>query len=240
MYRALLQEAKALNDPDVADAERIQLLSSLVCSSDKPEFLETAEAGRDAEQLYFHSDRIYDHNILHINFTSYDVRRETDIVNPKTSRRDVMCLRRLDDEEQPEDSEATPQPLPQQHQFLHARVLRIFHTNVIYRGRGSSDLRRRRFDFLLVRWFEFAESSPALNRLDRLILSPVGGEHSIGFLDPADVLRASHVVPRYSLGRRYPESDGSDRMYPNPHTTDRIVSKLARDWEDWSEYYANR
>lgn len=243
IYRCLLEEAQAAKVQG-ADATRNQLLESLVdASTNDPDFLNTDGACNDAEQVYLHSDRIYEHNIVNINYTSYDVRRETDIVNPKTSRRDVMCLRQTDDdtrnaEGHPSTSNSPPTPPP--HRFVHARVLKIFHTNVIYRGRGSLDLRRRRFDFLFVRWFKYQDDGPSTTSLDRVILTPLSNSDAVGFLDPANVLRASHIVPRYSLGRSTVDGQGSDRRYPDKRGSDPIISKLARDWEDWNEYYVNR
>lgn len=170
------------------------------------------------DQLYFHSDRLYQHNVLNINYTSYDVRRQTDIVNPKTTRRDVMCLRTLDEDERPSTA----------HHFIHARVLGAYHVNVVYKGRGASDLRKRRFDLLFVRWFEFCDKESQQKSLDRLRLVPLTRPNAVGFLDPSLVLRASHIVPRYSLGLLYPDG------------TQRIVSKFAKDGDDWREYLINR
>lgn len=247
IYSALLQEAEAAGSEDV-DERYSLLLRSLVKRCKEPGYLESAEAESDAGQIYFHAERIYEHSLLHINYTSYDVRRETDIVNPQTSRRDVMCLRQLDKEQDdaagsnhaPGESQPSSQPQSQLHRFLHVRVLGVFHANAIYRGRGSKDLRKRRFDFLLVRRFEFVESNSAHRQLDRLVLAAVDQENAIDFLDPSDVIRASHIIPRYMLGRRHPDSDGTDRLYPSWLASTRIVSKLAKDWEDWSEYYVNR
>lgn len=250
IYQSLLDEAR-LEEAGNANIPHIELLKSLVkTSTEEPDFLGTPEAISDAEKVYFHSDRLYEHNTLHINYTSYDLRRETDVINPKTSRRHVMCLRQAEDDpddapspeaqgHSPSSSSHSSQP-PPSHRFIHARVLGIFHTNVVYRGRGALDLRRRRFDFLFVRWFTFVEDEPAQGSLDRLELSPLSSPDAIGFLDPADVLRASHIIPRYALGPVYPDNDGSHRLYPSKGQSDPIVSKQARDWEDWVEYYVNQ
>ena len=251
IYQSLLDEAR-LDEAENANIPRIQLLQSLAKSStEETDFLDTPAAISDAEQVYFHSDRLYEHSTLHINYTSYDIRRETDVINPKTSRRNVMCLRQDEDVSDNASSPATPgrspsspspspEPSSPSHRFIHARVLGIFHSNVIYRGRGAADLHRRRFDFLFVRWFDFVESEPAQGGLDRLELFPLSDPDAIGFLDPADVVRASHIIPRYSLGLMYPDSGGSHRLYPGKCGSDPVVSRKARDWEDWIEYYVNR
>jgi hypothetical protein len=162
---------------------------------------------------------MYSHAIFHINYTSYDVRRDVDIINPKTSRRDLMCLRELEEEEKADVA----------HRFVYSRVLGIYHVNVIYRGRGAFDLRKRRFDFLWIRRYQALHSTSLPDSLDRLELIPLSKQDAVGFLDPADVLRASHIIPRFSLGQRYSRAPAS-----------RIASKLAKDQDDWNEYYANR
>ncbi|TEB27708.1 hypothetical protein FA13DRAFT_1634250 [Coprinellus micaceus] len=233
IYASLLKEAKT--PMAETSSTHIALLKSLVKSSTQDaDFFEAPNTGSDVDSIYFHSDRVYKHKVLHINYTSYDVRRETDIINPATSRRNVMSP------DIPHPLETLQSPSPPQHRFIHARVLAIFHVNVVYRGRGSWDLCKCRFDFLFVRWFTYADSNPALRRHDRVVLSPLKNTDAVGFLDPADVLRASHIVPRYSLGPLYPGSQGSNCLYPNKSGSDPIVSKLARDWEDWHEYYVNR
>jgi hypothetical protein len=130
-----------------------------------------------------------------------------------------MCLRELE-----EDEEAGAA-----HQFVYSRVLGVYHINIIYRGRGAVDLRKRCFDFLWIRRYQALDSSSSATSLDRLQLIPLAKQDAVGFLDPADVLRACHIIPRFSLGQRYLVAD-----------TSRIASKLAKDQDDWKEYYVNR
>lgn len=219
IYRQLLQEAESPNAP-AENARNVPLLQSLVHAHNLP----TSETDMtlrklDTEGIIIHSDRIYSHTIFHINYTSYDVRRDVDIINPKTSRRDLMCLRELEKEEEADVA----------HRFVYSRVLGIYHVNVIYRGRGAFDLRKRRFDFLWVRRYQALDSISSANSLDRLELIPIAKQDAVGFLDPADALRACHIIPRFSLGQKYSGADSS-----------RIMSKLAKDQDDWNEYYANR
>jgi hypothetical protein len=53
----------------------------------------------DTNKVLFKSDRMYKHNILQINHTTYDVRRSQDVINPRTSRRDIMLLANHDSNE---------------------------------------------------------------------------------------------------------------------------------------------
>jgi hypothetical protein len=149
VHHRLLEEERMLQDKD---EERIQLLESLLkeSSSSEDEVKPPSQShpppnSSDVERVYIHADRIYGHNILHINYTSYDVRQETDIVNPNTSRKDVMCLRSISKKEK---KSVPPSKL---HRFMYARVLGVYHVNVIYCGRGAVDLRKCRFDVLWVR-----------------------------------------------------------------------------------------
>lgn len=117
------------------------------------------------------------------------------------------------------------------HQFCYARVLGIFHTNVIYTGPGSKDFRSRRIDFLWVRWFEVLESRSAAigweqYTLDRVKFLPMADQDAFGFVNPADVLRACHIIPSFTDGRLHPERAA--------------MSRCAGDSDDWKCYYINR
>lgn len=97
--------------------------------------------------------------------------------------------------------------------------------NVIYTGPGMLDYTPRRIDFLWVRWYDHQEGqNPA--RLDQLSFPPVASEGTFGFVDPADVVRSCHVIPRFSKGRRHPSGTG--------------FSRLARDNRDWMAYNIGR
>jgi hypothetical protein len=93
--------------------------------------------------------------------------------------------------------------------FVYARVLGIYHVNATYTGPGSTHTNSRRFDFLWVRWFDGSKAPASDLSLQRLSLPTVADmSHSIDFLDPTDVLRAAHIIPRFSLGRKH--SDDPD------------------------------
>lgn len=62
--------------------------------------------------------------------------------------------------------------------------------------------------------------------LDRLKLLHIQGEGAFGFVDPDDVLRGCHIIPRFSMGQR--------------DTQEIEESKLAPFHDDWQEYYVNR
>jgi hypothetical protein len=221
IYQQLLQEAEESTAP-AEGVHKIPLLRSLVHAINLPASeTDTKHRQTDMDSIIIHSDRIYRHGILHMNFTRYDVRRDVDIINPRTSRRDLMCLREPEGKE-PADA----------HRFVYTRVLGIYHVNILYRGRGSLDLRKRRFDFLWIRRYQALEPTSSSNLLDRLQLLPLTNQDAVGFLDPANALRACHIIPRFAYGQKFAPANAANGS--------RIVSKLAKDQDDWNEYYVNR
>ena len=112
--------------------------------------------------VFFRKDCIYHHKLLWFHFTTYDVQRGTDIVNPGTSHCNVMLLANH------ADGSADSSDF---HHFLYAQVLGAYHVDVIYTGPGMCDYKACRFDFLWVRWFEVV--NPASSRWNNSTLDMV-------------------------------------------------------------------
>jgi hypothetical protein len=168
--------------------------------------------------IHFKGDRMYSHNILRVNYTTYDVRRSQDVINPNTDHKDIMVLSAQD-------------PDSSHHEFDYARVIGIFHVNVIYTGPGMVDYRSRRLDFLWVRWFENLDDVPASKgwetaQLDTLRFLPMSDDDAFGFLDPSQVLRASHLIQSFMADRRHMDGRG--------------ISECAQNTQDWHQYLVNR
>lgn len=185
------------------------LLPRILCDFD-----DTGHGTSDAlDKIFFHNDRLYEHHICRINYTTYDVRRAQDVVNARTSHCNVMVL-------------ASQGP----HRFHFARVLGIYHANVIYTGAiaGRCNYQPTRLEFLWVRWYK--QGSVAYSwedcLLDRLSFPPLDDINSFGFIDPLNVLRSCHVLPRFSQGKRE-----DDDMYN---------SSLISSGTNYMEYYLNR
>jgi len=171
------------------------------------------ESDRNPNSILFASDRIYPHNLIRINYTTYDVRRSQDVVNTSTSHCDVMVLA-----ENPTD-----------HPFRYARVLGIYHANVVYVGPGMLNHQPMRMEFLWVRWYERLEVvTPGweAKRLDCVRFPPLAGEDAFGFIAPSDLLRGSHIVPSFTKGQLHLDGIG--------------LSSRARDSADWVAYLINR
>lgn len=166
--------------------------------------------------MLFHKNRIYRHQIARFHYTTYDVRRGQDIIHPSTSHCNIMLLA---------DDDGAGREQHHQCHYLYARVLGIYHANVVYTGEGAADYNPRRVEFLWVRWYGLAQA-PKRHRFESLSFPPMANTDSFGFVDPADVLRACHIVPAFSTGRT--------------HTDGRGLSSCAMDAKDWKCYYVNQ
>ena len=155
---------------------------------------------------------------MRLNYTTYDVRRVQDIINPSTPHCNIMLLA----------EHTASEPGLHSHPYLYARVLGIFHANVTYVGPGMVDYHLRRIDFLWVRWYEYVEEGAGwdASMLDRVCFPPMADKHAFGFVDPEDVLRGCHMVPQFSHGPRHQDGSG--------------ISPCAYDATDWHFYYVNR
>ena len=115
------------------------------------------------------------------------------------------------------------------HPFCYARVLGIFHANIIYTGPGSKDFQSRRIEFLWVRWFEVMQDCFPLwgqQALDTVWFLPMANKGAFDFVDPANVLRGCHIIPSFADGRLHPDGVA--------------MSRWANDSDDWKWYYINR
>ena len=164
---------------------------------------------------------MYRHNVLRVNYTTYDTRRSQDVINPKTSHRYVMVLDSSYDDRHNTASSSHP--------FCYAQVLGIYHVNVFYIGPGMKSYEPIRMEFLWVRWFRRVESSKAgwgAYRLDQIQFPPMVEDEAFGFVDPLDVMRGCHIIPAFASGKRYTDGMG--------------LSFCAQDSSDWVAYYVNR
>ena len=73
---------------------------------------------------------MYHHNLAHFNYTTYNVHRAQDVISPHTPHCDIMLL--ADSSQQTCDEMCD-------HHFQYARVLSIYHVNVVYTDKGLLD-----------------------------------------------------------------------------------------------------
>jgi hypothetical protein len=175
----------------------------------------------ERNNVMIQENRIYLHKTLRVNYTSYDLRRQQDVINP-SSHPDIMVLSCEDGEEV--------------HPFWYARVIKIFHLEVVCRRSSSSQgehgtpTESRRMDVLWVRWFGLdtdARGGWTKKRLHGISFIPWDEPGAFGFLDPAQVVRGAHLIPNF------PRGWSDSRLPPS-------IARLASDGdEDRDSFYVN-
>ncbi|KAF8121257.1 hypothetical protein EV363DRAFT_1568842 [Boletus edulis] len=164
----------------------------------------TDEARND---LIIVRNAMYEHKTLSINYTTYDLQREQDTINPQT-RADIMVLLH--------ETESN------RHPYWYARVVKIFHVNVCYYGEHSNSNESQCKDVLLVRWFGRNlghRSGFGARHLPRIEFLHEDDPDAFSFLDPDVVIHGVHLIPTFSLG----------------HTSELLGPSIARQKEDGDE-----
>ncbi|KAK7021661.1 GLOBIN domain-containing protein, partial [Favolaschia claudopus] len=179
---------------------------------------ETQFSDQDLLDVNIVQHRIYAPQVMRINYTTYDMGRDEDTINPRT-KSDIMVFSHED-----EDDISTAHP------YWYARVLGIFHVEVRHVGERSKSLRIQRMECLWVRWFGRDLGYKAgwqARRLHRVGFVDFEDGGAFGFLDPSEVIRAAHIIPAFHYGR----------------TTDLLPPSIARrpdqDDTDFRFYYIN-
>ena len=180
----------------------------------------TPEAWR---YVQFQGNRLYSHKLMRLNYTTYDVRRDEDIIHVDTPRSNIMLL----------NSRYSGSPLGQEPVYLYAHVLGIFHANVslaraaqIQQPSGKTTPSSvHRIEFMWVQWYTLQQASAPFT-LECVVLRPPHAD-TLDFLEPAAALRAVHLIPRFALGKLH-----------DPAPTSRVV--IPHDWTRWKAYYVNR
>ena len=116
------------------------------------------------------------------------------------------------------------------HPFWYARVLGVFHTDILHVGPFSRNRSIQRMEFLWVRWFGVEPgyiSGSRMARLPKIGFVPDTDGSAFGFLDPSHVLRGCHLVPAFSQGRT-PEL---------LRTTSLTAARHPDEVDDWTNYY---
>lgn len=159
---------------------------------------------------------MYLHSIMQINYTTYDVHRGQDTINPNTNHCNVMVLADSNDS----DAET--------HAFHYAYVLGIYHVNVIYTGSRMLDYHARRLEFVWVQWYNHLQpyGSWSACTLDHLSFPPITADSAFGFIDLNDIVRSCHIIPAFHRSHR--------------HGNKRGLSFSARNSSDWIMYYLNQ
>ncbi|KAF4609406.1 hypothetical protein D9613_012983 [Agrocybe pediades] len=172
------------------------------------------------------NDSIYEHQVMRVNYTTYDLRRDQDSINPRTHP-DVQLLAAA------EADAPGKQSTYKQHPYLYARVLGIFHAKVIHHGPLSTSRYPQHLEFILVRWFEFDKTYQGgwkAKRLHRIRFIPQS-EDSFGFVNPLNVVRGIHITPAFREGRT------EDLLQPSPLARQVAESNGDDTDKDWAYYH---
>ncbi|KAJ3848279.1 hypothetical protein EV368DRAFT_68415 [Lentinula lateritia] len=92
--------------------------------------------------ITFKNNKIFLHKVIRLNYTTYDMCRNQDSCNPRTQS-DIMMP-----SGDPETSS--------EHPYWFARIIGVYHVDVIHSGGLSQSLLAQKLDFLFVRWFGLA------------------------------------------------------------------------------------
>ncbi|KAJ7290637.1 hypothetical protein C8J57DRAFT_1611754 [Mycena rebaudengoi] len=170
---------------------------------------------QERDQVTIVNNRIYRHKVCRINYTSYDVRRCQDTMNPRTHS-DFMML--------------APEDIPENaHPFVYARILGVFHCDAIRLVAGVPAAAAVPFTFLWVRRFRLDSTFQGgfkRKRLHRIEFYPDSDPRAFGFVDPDEVIRASHLIPAFAHQGTTPVSYTS-------------LARQPKEFDDWKFHYVN-
>ncbi|KAJ7762206.1 hypothetical protein B0H16DRAFT_1884179 [Mycena metata] len=167
----------------------------------------------DRKTVRIHSNKIYATRTLRVNYTTYDVRRGQDTLNPRTSS--FVMIR-------------SPETEAGAHPYWYCQLLGIFHANV-FRVTESGATSPTPMEFLWVRWMGVEPGYRAgikRARLPKVGFVPESDPFAFGFLDPQHVLRGSHLIPDFVGGR-------TNELLATQEDT---AARAPDDTEDWATY----
>ena len=192
-------------------------------------------SGEDHRNIYFDKSRVYKHSKMRIHYTTYDVRREQDVINLRTHS-DIMLLSDIDSSDS-----ATGRA---SHLYRYARVLGIYHVYERHRATiNTAWSEKKRIEILWVRWFRIDSSRPSGWTAARLptvtfIMDEADGTDAYGFVNPQDVIRSAHIIPAFDsedIGTDFLD-DSTRRSVAHSH---RENEDSGRENFDYGCYYVN-
>jgi hypothetical protein len=175
----------------------------------------------DRNSIRFVGGKIYSVQTCHIYYTSYDLQRQCDTVNPRTHP-DIMLRSPVNEEG------AEP--------YWYARVLGVYHANIWAENSVIPGARNvRHMDFLWVRWF--GEVPGYRSGFRRARLPAIGfiestDDFAFSFVDPTNVVRGCHLIPAFDAGQ-------SSDLLPWPGSVARRFNSEDTDDSDWLYFYVN-
>lgn len=177
---------------------------------------QTPFSNEERRAVHIVDNRIYSAKVLRVNYTTYDIRRDQDSMNPRTHA-DVMVL--------------SQESGPNAHPYWYARILGVFHVRVVHLGPAATNRSVQHLEFLWVRWFGMVPGhryGSKLARLPKIGFVPDDDALAFGFLDPSLIIRGCHLIPAFNEGRT------SDLL-----TALLTAGRPAGETEDWVAFFVN-
>jgi hypothetical protein len=164
-------------------------------------------------------EHIYRCSTLRINYTTYDVIRDTDTIKPG-SYPDIMVK--------------SPETGPNAQPFWYAHVICVFHALVSSLHPSVREKLLRRMDFLWVRWLGFEPGRYRYGiryaQLPKIDFVESTDPYVFTFLDPAQAIRGVHLIPVFSKGH-------TSALLPTAKSIARVLNPENNN--DWVNFYVN-
>jgi len=173
--------------------------------------------------IHISGEQIYRCKTMRVNYTTYDVRRDRDIINPRMYP-DIMVQ--------------SPETGPHAQPYWYARVIGIFHAYVssTHPGVGRETSCPSWMDFLWVCWFGTEPGAYCHGfhnaRLPKIGFVESSDHYTFTFLDPAQVIRGVHLIPAFSE-----DPERMSALLPVTKSVARILKPDEQD--DWVNFYVN-
>jgi hypothetical protein len=176
-------------------------------------------ADQDRNTVRISGERLYCCKTFRVNYTTYDIQRDGDTINPRTYP-DIMVK--------------SPETGPGAQPYWYARVIGIFHAMVASSHAGVEEKAFRHMDFLWVRWFGVEPGRYRHGfryaRLPKFGFVESTDDYAFTFLDPALVIRGAHMIPAFAEGR-------TTTLLPATKSLARVLNP--EDEDDWVNFYVN-
>ncbi|KXN92896.1 hypothetical protein AN958_07831 [Leucoagaricus sp. SymC.cos] len=175
----------------------------------------------DHNTIQFRDGKIFRHRTMRVNYTTYDIRRDYDILNPRSHPFCMVASPNMETD-------------PEAHPFWYAQVIGIFHAEVQHCGPRSCNFAWKPMEFLWVRWLGVEPDHVFGRHVAKLpkigfVPTEVKEDYAFSFLDPSLVIRGCHLLPVFVGGR-------TTALLPYEGPTE---ARKDGEMDDWVNYYVN-
>lgn len=137
--------------------------------------------------------RVYCHKVFRLNYTSYDVQRHQDLINPRNHTNIITPAA---------DWDPVSGTAESGHPFTYAHILGVFHADILLTS--SATPIAKTVEFLWVRWYRIDKRFKGHLKqwhLHCLEFMESSDPHAYGFLNPDNIIHAAHLVPAFEFGK---------------------------------------